>query len=289
MTAGDPKIGIPKIGLPMGRLNPGLWVAVSEEADRLGFESVWLPEHLVFPVTIHGSPRDGEEHPPVPPNVPVFDVFVYMGVLAGRTSRIRLGSHVYNIGLRHPFVTARAVATLDILSGGRFEFGIGSSWLKEEWDAAELDFATRGRRVNEAIGICRRLWSEPVIEHHGEFFNFDAVMFEPKPLQKPYPKIHVGGDAPVSLRRAAQLGDGWIPMNHSLEQMPAAIKRIAEMREAAGRPGRTEITLGLPVNEMSDLERCAAAGIDRVIVCPWTSSKNALDSIKRFAEKFLHN
>ena len=225
----------------------------------------------------------------MPPNVPVFDVFVYMGVLAGRTSRIRLGSHVYNIGLRHPFVTARAVATLDILSGGRFEFGIGSSWLKEEWDAAALDFATRGRRVTEAIGICRRLWSEPVIEHHGEFFNFDPVMFEPKPLQKPYPKIHVGGDAPVSLRRAAQLGDGWIPMNHSLEQMPAAIKRIAEMREAAGRPGRTEITLGLPVNEMSDLESCAAAGIDRVIVCPWTSSKNALDSIKRFAEKFLHN
>ena len=112
-------------------------------------------------------------------------------------------------------------------------------------------------------------------------------MFEPKPVQKPWPKIHVGGDAPAALRRAALLGDGWIPLNHTLEQMPVSIRRIDEMRAAAGRPGKTEITLALPVNEQSDLERYAAAGIHRVIACPWTSSKNALDSIKRFAEKFL--
>ena len=286
MTDAD-KDGKVKIGLPMGRLNPSLWVAVSEEADRLGFESVWLPEHLVFPVASQGSPNDGEDHPPVPANVPVFDVFTYMSFIAARTSNIRIGTYVYNIGLRHPFVAARAVTTLDVLSGGRLEFGIGSSWLKEEWDVAQLDFKSRGKRVDEALVICRKLWTESVIEHHGEHFSFDPVMFEPKPVQKPWPKIHVGGDAPAALRRAALLGDGWIPLNHTLEQMPASIRRIDEMRAAAGRPGKTEITLALPVNEPSDLERYAAVGIHRVIACPWTSSKNALDSIKRFAEKFL--
>ena len=92
------------------------------------------------------SPHPGETHPPVPPDTPIFDAFAYLAFLAGQTERVRLGTHVYNIGLRHPFIAARAVQTLDIVSGGRVEFGIGASWLEEEWVAAELDFATRGRR-----------------------------------------------------------------------------------------------------------------------------------------------
>src|SRR4051812_50135202 len=92
------------------------------------------------------SPHPGESHPPVPPETPIFDAFAYLSFVAGLTERVRLGTHVYNIGLRHPFVTARAVQTLDIVSKGRFEFGIGASWLEGEGGATPLDFATRGRR-----------------------------------------------------------------------------------------------------------------------------------------------
>ena len=276
-----------KFGIGLGQLNPSAWAEVTEAADGLGFESVWMPEHLVLPVRLGGSPFAGSDHPPLPPDVEVFDPFVYLAFLAGRTERIRLGTHVYNIGLRHPFSTARAVATLDVVSQGRVECGVGASWLAAEWEAVGLDFAARGRRVDEALGICLRLWSEPIVEHHGASFDFAAVAFEPKPIQQPHPPILIGGDGPAALRRAATVGDGWIPMNHAVEQLPAAVERLAELRAAAGRPGRTEITLGLTPGSTTDVTRCATAGVDRLIVRPWRRSAEALDAITRFAADYL--
>ncbi len=276
-----------KLAISLGMLNPSLWVQVTEEADRLGFESVWLPEHLVIPVQMGGSPYAGQDHPPIPADVPVFDAFTYLGFLAGRTSSIRFSTHVYNIGLRHPFVTARAVATLDVISGGRAMFGIGASWLEAEWEAVGLDFHTRGRRVDEAIDVCRRLWTDKVIEHHGEFFDFGPVMFEPKPVQQPYPPLIIGGDGPAALRRAATVGDGWIPMNHPLDQIPAAVARIASLRADAGRDGKTEVTVGGTITSPDDAARYEEAGVDRVIVRPWQKSREAIDGIRRYADEVL--
>lgn len=138
------------------------------------------------------SPHPGKTHPPVPPDTPVFDAFAYLADLAALTDRLRLGTHVYNIGLRHPFTTARGVQTVDILSGGRVEFGIGASWLEEEWVATQLEFSTRGRRVDESIGVCKLPWTERVAQHDGEFFSFRDVVFEPKPVQRPWPPLLVG-------------------------------------------------------------------------------------------------
>jgi probable F420-dependent oxidoreductase len=276
-----------KLAISLGMLNPSLWVPVTEEADRLGFESVWLPEHLVIPVQMAGSPYAEQDHPPIPANVPVFDAFTYLGFLAGRTNTIRFSTHVYNIGLRHPFVSARAVATLDVVSGGRAMFGIGASWLEAEWEAVGLDFRTRGRRVDEAIDVCRRLWTEEVIEHHGEFFDFGPVMFEPKPVQQPYPALIIGGDGAAALRRAATVGDGWIPMNHPLEAIPAAVARIAALRAAAGRDGKTEVTVGGSIASPDDIGRYEEAGVDRVIVRPWQKSREAIDGIRRYADEVL--
>jgi probable F420-dependent oxidoreductase len=276
-----------KFALSLGVLNPSAWVAVTVEADRLGYDSVWIPEHLVLPVGMGGSPHDGQDHPPIPADIPVYDPLVYLSFLAARTERIRFGTQVYNIGLRHPFSTARAAATLDILSAGRLDFGIGASWLRGEWDAVGLDFDSRGARVDEAIKVCRRLWSEDTIEHHGRFFDFDPVMFEPKPIQRPGPPLHIGGDGPAALRRAATVGDGWIPMNHKVEEIAEKVALLAELRERAGRPGRTEVTLSATVNSAEDVERCADAGIDRVFVKPWRKTSDALESIGRFAQEFL--
>ena len=278
--------GAVKVGMQLAGVNPKFWPAASQAAEAAGFESVWVPEHLVLPVQMSGSPHTGHPEPPIPPSMPAFDAFVALGMIASTTSSIRLGTNVYNIGLRHPFVTARAVTTLDALSGGRVELGIGSSWLREEWEATQLDFHTRGRRVDEAIDICRRLWSEDVVEHHGEFFEFQPVMFAPKPLQQPLP-ILVGGDAAASMRRAALLGDGWLPMNHALEDLPGALREINDMREEAGREGTTTLTVGLSVKSPDDLERYRDAGVDRVIAMPYTSSREALDEIKRFGDEVL--
>jgi probable F420-dependent oxidoreductase len=275
-----------KIAISLGTVRTSMWTEVTREADRLGFESVWMPEHIVVPMATQGSPYAGVDHPPVPDDVELFDPFTYLGYLVGQTERIRFGTQVYNIGLRHPFVTARSVATLDLVSGGRFDFGIGASWLEAEWAALGLDFATRGRRVDEAIGVCQRLWSEEVVEHHGEFFDFGPMKFVPKPVQTPWPPLHVGGDGPAAMRRAATVGDGWIPMNHSPEQITAALRRIAELREAAGRPERTEITLG-GGTDLDSLRRLADLGVTRAFVRPWRSSRDAVDGMRRFADEVL--
>jgi probable F420-dependent oxidoreductase len=275
-----------KIGISLGTLSPRVWKDATRAADRLGYESVWLPEHLVLPVAMRGSPVHGSDHPPIPPDVPVFDPFVYLAMLAGCTERIRFGTQVFNIGLRHPFTTARAVDTLDVVSGGRFDFGVGASWLEAEWEAVGLDFSTRGGRVDEAIAVCRRLWSEPVVEHHGSHFDFGPVMFEPKPVQSPVP-LHIGGDGAAALRRAAEVGDGWIPMNHVIDRVPGSLSRIRAHRERAGRDPHIELTMGLPVSSRADLERYAEVGVTRVLVKPWESSRDAVAALERFAADHL--
>jgi probable F420-dependent oxidoreductase len=276
-----------KIGITLAALRPDLWTEATLLADKLGFESIWMPEHLVIPVELEGSPVTDADHPPMSSDVPVFEVFAYLSFLAGKTERIRFGTYVYNIGLRHPLTVARAVVTLDVLSHGRFEFGVGASWLRAEWEAVGLDFGSRGRRVDEAVEVCQRLWSEDVIEHHGEFFDFGPVMFVPKPIQTPWPPLHFGGDGPAAFRRAAVLGDGWIPLNHAPQAIPGAAAELARRRQASGRSGTVEISLASASAELDALRRLADAGVGRALVRPWKSSKDALDGMRRFADQIL--
>ena len=274
-----------KFGVPLGRLHPGFFVDATLEAERLGYESVWLPEHLVLPTQMSRSPHPGETHPPVPPETPVFDAFAYLAYLAGRTERIRLGTHVYNIGLRHPFTTARGVQTVDILSNGRLEFGIGASWLEEEWTATQLDFHTRGRRVDEAVEVCKRLWSQDVTEHTGEFFAFQGVKFEPKCAQQPWPPILVGGESNAALGRAARLGDGWIGINHTFESAHAQIARLRALLNDHGRDDADfQIVLGGKVDSRDDVARWEDLGVTRLIVAPWRRSREAIEGLRRFAD-----
>jgi probable F420-dependent oxidoreductase len=274
-----------KFGIALGALNSHFHVGATDEAERLGYESVWLPEHLVLPVRMSRSPHPGDEHPPVPPTTPVFDAFAYLGFLAGRTRHLRLGTHVYNLGLRHPFVSARAVQTLDIVSDGRLEFGVGASWLEEEWRAVGLDFASRGRRVDEAIAVCKRLWTESDVAHDGEFFRFDAVAFEPKPVQRPWPPILIGGESQAALRRAARAGDGWIGMGHTFESAAKQITRLQELRREHDRDTAAfQMCLGGPVTGAGDVRRWEELGVTRLIVSPWRRSPDAVDGMRRFAD-----
>jgi probable F420-dependent oxidoreductase len=274
-----------KFGIALAALNPHFHVDATDEAERLGYESVWMAEHLILPVQMSRSPHPGEEHPPIPPTTPVFDAFAYLAFLAGRTQHVRLGTHVYNIGLRHPFIAARAVQTLDVLSAGRVEFGVGASWLEEEWRAVDLDFRSRGRRVDEALEVCKRLWTETEVAHKGEFFAFDTVAFEPKPVQQPWPPILIGGESPAALRRAARTGDGWIGMGHTFDTAAAQIARLHELRREYGREDAAfQICLGGPVESADDVKRWEELAVTRLVVSPWRRSPEAIEGMRRFAD-----
>ncbi|HLG68461.1 MAG TPA: TIGR03619 family F420-dependent LLM class oxidoreductase [Acidimicrobiales bacterium] len=277
-----------KIGFHL-QVGPRRWAELVAAAEESGFESVWLPEHLVMPVHMTGrpgSPHAGE--PPISASTPAWDPFVQMAWLAAQTSTIRFGTNVFNIGLRHPFVTARALVTADLVSGGRVEFGIGASWLSEEWEAMELPFGTRGRRVDESIQVIRRLFSEEVVEHDGEFFHFQAVGFLPKPVHGSI-RFHIGGDSSAAMRRAARLGDGWIPMAQGDPASVAAhVAEIARLRADAGRSGPFEVTLfRVPVESVDDVRRYEEAGATRLLVVPFDNPREGADALRRFGDEII--
>lgn len=281
-----------KVGTSIGMLNPRYFLEVAVAADQLGYESLWMPEHLVFPQQMAGSPfaasGDEESHPPVPPETPLFDVFAYLAFIAGQTKRIRLGTNVYLMGLRHPFVAARAVQTLDIVSGGRAEIGIGAGWLRSEWSAAGMDPRSRGRRLDEVLQVCKRLWSEDTVGHEGEFYQFEPVKFEPKPLQRPHPPIHVGGESNAALRRVARHGDGWYGIGHTLETVQPVLEKLRDIVRAEGRdPDQLEIITGAEVSSRDELQCWEELGVTRLVVNPWRRGREAVDGLKRFAEDIL--
>lgn len=282
-----------KVGTSIGMLNPRYFQQVAVAADQLGFESLWMPEHLVFPQQMAGSPFDTQDgdaaHAPVPPETPLFDVFAYLAFLAGQTSRIRLGTNVYLMGLRHPFIAARAIQTLDIVSGGRAEIGVGAGWLRSEWSAVGMDPCSRGRRLDEVLGVCKRLWSEESVAHQGEFYRFESVKFEPKPVQRPHPPIHIGGESPAALRRVARSGDGWYGIGHTLTTIAPVLKKLREAVRAEGRdPQQLEIITTAEVSTRDELQRWQDLGVTRLVVCPWRRGSEAVTGLQRFAAEVLN-
>jgi probable F420-dependent oxidoreductase len=269
-----------KFGVAM-RVRYALHNDVAQAAEELGFESAWFPEHLIWPTEFDGRSPYSDGHPPVDPRIPTYDALMWMVTVALATETLRLGTYVYNLGLRSPFMAARAVQTLDLVSGGRVEFGIGAGWNDREYAAVGVDFASRGRRVNEAIEVCRALWTGDVITHEGEFFPFGPVVFEPKPPQGLVP-IHIGGESTPALRRAAHIGDGWIGM---AQTAASAAEHVAVLRKLLADAGRdaVQVTVGGDPQSPADVAAYEEAGVDRVIVSPWGKSDEAIAGLERFA------
>jgi probable F420-dependent oxidoreductase len=273
-----------RFGFALAHLHTAQWVEAAVLGDELGYESVWSPDHLVFPLDMSGSLYADGSSAGVPPSTPLHDYPAYLSFLAARTSRIRLGTLVHLFALRHPFVSARAFATLDRVSGGRALCGVGAGWLGAEFTAAGLPFAGRGARLDEALAVARRLWTEEVVEHHGDCYDFGPVMFEPKPVQQPLPVL-VGGESKAALARAAR-HEGWLSMPQ--DSFEAAVAPIAELRRLRG-DRRGPFSIGVctldPDVGPDDVARWADAGVDRLIVKPWTRTREALDGLRRFAER----
>jgi len=225
-----------KVGVALFRLRPERVAAVARHAEGLGFESVWVPEHLVLPTHITSRyPYAPDGVAPFSPDAPHLDPLVLLTHVAAATARIRLGTSVYLLPLRHPLVTARLAMSLDVLSGGRLTLGVGVGWLAEEFQAAGIDFQTRAARTRECVRALRTLWTETEPEFHGRFFSFGPLRFEPKPVQQPHPPIVFGGETEAALRRAAALGDGWYGVGHTPESAAVQATKLRALLAAAGR------------------------------------------------------
>jgi probable F420-dependent oxidoreductase len=271
---------------------------VASTFEASGFESIWIPEHLVFPAQMPPMyPYTESGYPPVTPDTATFDPWVLLAYVAAATSRIRLGTNVYILPLRHPLITAKSVVTLDRVSGGRAILGVGVGWLPDEFSYLGLKFETRGTRTDSAIETIRRLWSEDVIDVHDEHFEFGPVKFNPKPLQKPGIPIEIGGGAGPALRRAGALGDGWIEIgSRDLDDFRAKLAVVQAARGKAGRSGPFEVTTplrGITSDDLEGYRRAEEAGVTRIIVSPPADvtgridPKAASDWAKRFADEVI--
>lgn len=268
-----------KVGIGLFLLRPPRMAAVARHAESLGFESVWLPEHVVFPETIASRyPYSADGGAPIDPRTPLLDPFVLLAQVAATTSTIRLGTNIYLVALRHPILTARAAVTLDVISGGRLTLGVGLGWLEEEFSALGIDFKSRAARTRESIAALRTLWTAETAEFHGEHISFGPVKFEPKPVQRPHPPIVFGGESTAALRRAALLGDGWLGVRHTPESARAQVQRMVEQRsqsERADLPFEVTVSTDAALLDGERLDAFRKSGVDRVIATPWQRDSKA--------------
>lgn len=282
-----------RLGLNLVRVRPQRAPELAVRAEALGYESVFVPDHVVVPVTFGSRyPGTPDGRFPYPPDTGLYDPLVLLATVAEATSTIRLGTAVYLLALRHPLVTGRNVATLDVLSGGRVLLGVGVGWLAEEFHTLGIDPRSRFSRAEEAAQVLRRLWTESRPSFTGRHFSFEPVHFEPKPLSAPHPPILFGGDSDAALRRALRFGDGWISggVAGSLDEVAGLLRRLGERRAAlaeagdpAGAPERPfEITVLHPHPSAGDLARLVELRVDRVVVMPWERTRDAPEAIERF-------
>jgi probable F420-dependent oxidoreductase len=280
-----------KIGVPLFMLRPEQMTAVAQRAEALGFESVWVAEHLVFPARIRSRyPYAADGVPPINPSTPLLDPLLVLMQVAARTERIRLGTNVYILPLRHPVAVARMAMTLDLLSQGRFTFGIGVGWLEEEFEAAGVDFGSRAGRTREYVRAIRALWTEPEPSFAGRYVSFGPLKFEPKPAQRPHPPILFGGESGAALRRAAALGDGWYGVGHTPVTAGEQVARLRSLLAEAERPDAPfDITVSHGGSELTadDVARYAEAGVHRVVSLPWRRGREAEEGLQRLAERVL--
>lgn len=283
-----------KYGLQLFGLGPQHYANVAAVAEENGFESVWMPEHLVLPEVLPDTYLYTEGgRPPISSATPLYDPWVVLAAVAQATERIRLATDVFILPLRHPVATARSVVTLDRVSRGRVTLGIGVGWLEDEFEVMGEPFHDRGRRTDEIIPLLRRLWSDEVIEHRGEHYNFGPIRFEPKPRQQPSIPIEVGGSSPAALRRAGHLGDGWIEIGATdLDRLKVMIEDVQRARAEAGRDREPfEITAGLG-RDVDGVRRCRELGVTRILAGPpvkdaRVTADDVGDWIRHFADDVI--
>jgi probable F420-dependent oxidoreductase len=233
--------------------------------EERGFESFWVPEHTHIPASRRSPWPGGGELPKEYWHS--YDPFVALSIAAAATTRLKLGTGICLVIERDPITTAKEVASLDHLSGGRVLFGIGGGWNAEEMEHHGTAFKTRWRVLRERVLAMKKIWTEDEPEFHGEFVRFDRLWSYPKPAQKPHPPILMGGDAPTTIDRVVEFCDGWMPIAGRMG--PGFADRIAALHaraRAAGRdPKSVPVTAFMVKPDRAALDPLEAAGVERAI------------------------
>ena len=249
---------------------PAMVKDFGRRAEDIGLDSIWMGEHvMLFDRNTFRYPSTADGRIPVPEGGGMLDVTATFGFLGSVTSKIRFGTGVALVPQRNPIYTAKEMATLDWLTDGRIDFGIGVGWNKEEVEACGYRWEDRGARCDEFLEVMRRLWTEPVVDFHGKWVNFETARLDPKPIQKPHVPIIVGGYVDAAFRRAVRFGAGWYGFNRD----PAAVAaELVKLDAAFAKAGRTRpadfqiiVTppIGMPIDAMQEYE---ALGVHRLVV-----------------------
>ena len=274
------------VPLPAYTIDPAFMAKKSED---LGFESIWYAEHAAVPVHSDSPfPATGGE---IPWTYSHFtDPYIALARASGATSKIMLGTGITLVPERNPLLLAKEIASLDRFSGGRFLFGIGTGWLKEETEMMGGDFEHRWTQTREAIEVMKELWTKEEAEYHGRYFDFPLVKSYPKPLQKPYPPIILGGMAKNVLRRVVAHADGWLPNRVTPADVEESRKKLDAMAAEAGRdPKSITISVYGQLPEHVVVHSLLNAGADRVVVRPEhvETEKEMGEQLERMAEAVL--
>jgi probable F420-dependent oxidoreductase len=259
------KIGI-SVPLPAYHVDVGF---MARKAEELGFESFWCAEHPFIPVS-SASRFPGSADGVIPESYSHFvDPFVALARASGTTQSIKLATGIVLVPERHPLLLAKEISTLDLFSGGRFLFGIGAGWLREETQIMGGDFDHRWTQTRESILAMKELWTKPAAEFHGKYYDFPPVKSFPKPLQKPHPPVLLGGGAKNVLHRVVAWGDGWLPNRITPEQLRESRTTLDRLAKDAGRdPSKITISVHGQPADLDLLRRLHDAGATRVIVRP---------------------
>jgi probable F420-dependent oxidoreductase len=277
-----------KIGIIMFVTHKSINImTLAQKAEALGFESLWIPEHPIIPVHMEtrfaGSP-DGK--------VPEFykqlvDPFVALSAAAAVTQKLKVATGICLLPERNPILVAKEVATLDLISQGRFLFGIGAGWLKEETEILGGDFEHRWTQTKDSVMAMKALWTQDESSYKGSHYNFPPVWCYPKPIQKPHPPVILGGEASNVFKRIMEWGDGWMPRGNyiSAEKIAEGRKELDRLAHTAGRdPKSISITVFRADPDPASNERYATAGADRALhLIPPLPEAEALDALEKLA------
>lgn len=244
----------------------------ARRAEAVGFESLWVGDHIALPTDA-----------PDPPDEPRLELVTTLTYLAAVTSRVKLGTGVAILPMRHPVLLAKQLTSIDVLSRGRLIVGIGVGYVRRELEALGASIADRGARTDEHLAAMRALWDEAAPAFEGRFVSFDGVMERPLPVQRPHPAIVCGGHGPAAYRRTVESAAGWYGWGLEPEQIADA---LAGLRRAGARHarradlGELEITVTPPTSCDVDMaRRYADAGVHRLVLEPPSSDGSAIDEL----------
>jgi probable F420-dependent oxidoreductase len=271
-------------------VGPDLIAALGAEADRLGIASIWSPEAHVVTFDDYDSPYPyslDQKMPGAPIGKGDYASFLVLAHLAATTTRVRLGTGVCILPQRNPLYASKEIITLDYLSSGRVDFGIGIGWLKEEFDAVGADWETRALRTREYVDLMLCLWRDELVTYNGRFVQLRESRQDPKPLQKPHPPIYFGGNTDAALRRVADLGNGWYGFNRPPEDISERVDVLRDLLGARGRASEgVKIVVGLGrTGGGFDSAGYAQAGAQQLVVpLPLTTREQLVEDLQAIVE-----